>query len=182
MNWARIMNLKLPLRCQNSASQRVRTVLNLKGVDYAYVGVGLNGAISQEDYNRDVNPQALTPSLVIDGEIVTQLTALVEFIEETFDGPSPLPEDPIARAGSRAFGQVIACEMYPVMGPNCNGIWRAFTASMRRVGRLGISTGWRRGSPPWKRCYAVERSQPRSVTTRSRQLATFMWSRRSTTR
>ena len=50
------MNLKLYSRDRNSAGQRARTALNLKGVDYTYVGVGLNGAISQEDYNRDVNP------------------------------------------------------------------------------------------------------------------------------
>ena len=56
VNWARIMNLKLYSRYQNSAGQRVRIALKLKGVDYTYVGVGLNGAISQEDYNRDVNP------------------------------------------------------------------------------------------------------------------------------
>ena len=40
------MNLKLYSRYQNSAGQRVRTALNLKGVDYTYVGVGSNGAIS----------------------------------------------------------------------------------------------------------------------------------------
>ena len=178
---ARDMELKLYSQYRNSAGQRVRTALNIKGVTYESIPISLDGG-TPDDYVREINPQALIPSLVIDGEIVTQSTALVEFIEETFDGPSLLPDDPIARARSRAFGQVIACEMYPVMGPNCNGIWRAFTASMRRVGRLGTSTGWRRGSPPWKRCYAVERSQPRSVTTRSRQLATFIWSRRSTTR
>jgi len=55
--------------------------------------------------------------LSIDGALITQSTALIEFIEETFDGPSLLPQDPIARARSRAFGQLIACEMYPVIGP-----------------------------------------------------------------
>ena len=53
----------------------------------------------------------------IDGALITQSTALIEFIEETFEGPSLLPQDPIARARSRAFGQLIACEMYPVIGP-----------------------------------------------------------------
>ena len=85
-----------------------------KGLDYEYIGVGANGAISQEDYVRDVNPQGLIPTLSVDGELIIQSTALIEFIEETFDGPSLFPNDPIARARSRAFAQLIACEMHPI--------------------------------------------------------------------
>ncbi len=107
------MNLKLYSRYRNSAGQRVRTALNIKGMEYEYIGVGADGAISKEDY-REINPQGLIPTLVIDGEMVTQSTALIEFIEERFEGPSLFPEDPIARARSRAFGQVIACEMHAV--------------------------------------------------------------------
>ncbi len=107
------MKLTLYSRYRNSAGQRVRTALNIKGVEYDYVGVGSAGAITSDEY-LDVNPQGLIPTLVIDGERVTQSTALIEFIEETFDGPSLFPEDPIARARSRAFGQVIACEMHAI--------------------------------------------------------------------
>ncbi len=109
-----VTNLKLYTRFRNSAGQRVRTALNIKGADYEYIGVGSSGAISQEDYVRDVNPQGLIPTLSIGGELVTQSTALIEFIEETIDGPSLLPEDPVARSRSRAFAQVIACEMHPI--------------------------------------------------------------------
>ena len=109
------MELKLYSRYRNSAGQRVRTALNIKGVDYEYIPVSLDGG-APEKY-RAVNPQMLIPSLMIDGEIVTQSTALIEFIEEMFEGPSLFPEDPIARARSRAFSQVIACEIHPVIGP-----------------------------------------------------------------
>lgn len=40
------MNLELYTRYRNSAGQRVRTALNIKGVDYEYIGVGCNGSIS----------------------------------------------------------------------------------------------------------------------------------------
>ena len=50
----------------------------------------------------------------VDGELIIQSTALIEFIEDTFDGPSLLLDDLIARARSRAFAQVIACEMHPI--------------------------------------------------------------------
>jgi maleylpyruvate isomerase len=107
------VKLTLYSRYRNSAGQRVRTALNIKGVDYNYISVGETGEISKEEY-RAVNPQGLIPTLVIDGEKVTQSTALIEFIEESFEGPSLLPGDPVARARSRAFGQVIACEMHAV--------------------------------------------------------------------
>lgn len=106
------MKLKLYNRYRNSAGQRVRTALNIKGVPYEYVPVSLDDG-APASYGT-VNPQLLLPSLEIDGRIVTQSTALIEFIEENFDGPSLLPEDPIARACSRAFGQVIACEMHAI--------------------------------------------------------------------
>ena len=107
------MKLTLYSRYRNSAGQRVRTALNIKGVDYEYIAVGPTGAMTREDYAR-INPQNLLPTLMVDGEAVTQSTALVEFIEESFDGPSLLPADPVARARSRAFGQIIACEMHAV--------------------------------------------------------------------
>ena len=51
------MELKLYSRYRNSAGQRVRTALNIKGVDYEYVAVGDTGSISWDDYlviNRSV--------------------------------------------------------------------------------------------------------------------------------
>ena len=118
------MDLKLYSRYRNSAGQRVRTALNIKGVPYEYIPVSLDGG-APESYRDKINPQALIPSLVIDGEIVTQSTALVEFIEESFPGPSLLPDDPVARARSRAFGQVVACEIHPVIGPKIQRHLRA---------------------------------------------------------
>ena len=40
------MELKLYSRYRNSAGQRVRTALNIKGVDYEYIAVGDTGSIS----------------------------------------------------------------------------------------------------------------------------------------
>lgn len=108
------MKLKLYTRYQNSAGQRVRTALNLKGVDYEYVGVAMSGD-GWAEYRRMVNPQGLLPTLEVDGRRVTQSTAIIEYIEENIPGPSLLPADPVVRAQSRAFAQVIACEMHAVV-------------------------------------------------------------------
>ena len=117
------MDLKLYSRYRNSAGQRVRTALNIKNIPYEYIVVETVGiddgvprapnSISKEKYSL-INPQGLMPTLVIDGERVVQSTALVEFIEDAFEGPSLLPKNLISRARSRAFSQVIACEMHAV--------------------------------------------------------------------
>ena len=117
------MDLKLYSRYRNSAGQRVRTALNIKNIPYEYIVVETAGiddavpqapkSISKEDYQL-INPQGLMPTLLINGERVVQSTALVEFIEDAFEGPSLFPQNLVARARSRAFGQVIACEMHAV--------------------------------------------------------------------
>lgn len=135
------MKLKLYNRYRNSAGQRVRTALNIKDVNYEYIGVGSNGSISTEDYIRDVNPQGLIPTLSIEGIPVTQSTALIEFIEETFDGPSLLPDDPVARAQSRAFAQIVACEMHAI------GVGRVKTYLMAEHGQS--DDDWTRWYDHW---------------------------------
>jgi len=117
------MDLKLYSRYRNSAGQRVRTALNIKNIDYEYIVVetigiddtvpNISNSISKDDY-LSINPQGLMPTLAINGERVVQSTALVEFIEDAFEGPSLLPEDLVSRARTRAFGQIIACEMHAV--------------------------------------------------------------------
>jgi len=121
------MKLQLYSRYRNSAGQRTRTALNIKGVEYEYIPVSLDGG-APDEYREEVNPQALLPSLVVDGEIITQSTAQIEFIEETFEGPSLFPSDPIDRARSRAFSQGIACDIHPVIGPK---LQRKFLADHR---------------------------------------------------
>ena len=47
----------------------------------------------------------------------------MKFIKEAFEGPSLLSEDPVVRARSRAFAQVIACEMHPINVVRVKPIW-----------------------------------------------------------
>lgn len=104
------MTLTLYSRYRNSAGQRVRIALNLKGVPYRYVAVD---DWRGEDYRR-LNPQRLLPAMEIDGEIFGQSTALIDWLEETYPTPSILPADPKARLAARSFSQYIACEIHPI--------------------------------------------------------------------
>ncbi|MGZ0187990.1 MAG: maleylacetoacetate isomerase [Alphaproteobacteria bacterium] len=94
----------------NSAGERVRIALGLKGLDYKYVSVR---EIGLEAY-RAINPQALMPTLVVDGQAMAQATAILEYLEETYPDPALLPEAPTLRAQARAFAQHITSEMHAV--------------------------------------------------------------------
>lgn len=102
--------MRLYTRWQNSAGERVRIALNLKGIAYDYVPVG---SLSREAY-LSVNPQGLMPALDVDGKVIAQSAAILAFLDETFPDPPLLPADPLLRAEARAFGAHIAAEMHAI--------------------------------------------------------------------
>ena len=104
------MRLRLYSMDFNSAGQRGRTALHLKGLDFEYLSIKEMGW----DAYRKVNPQGLAPTLDVDGRLFAQSTAILEFIEETWPDPPLLPSDPVVRAQCRAFAQHIACDMHPL--------------------------------------------------------------------
>lgn len=106
----RRMQLRLHSRYQNSAGQRVRIVLNLKGLSYEYVPVP---SASSPEYLA-INPQGLMPALEIDGRIVAQSMAIIGLIEELFPRPALLPDEAIARATARSFAYLIAADVHPI--------------------------------------------------------------------
>ena len=86
-------------RWQNSAGERVRIPLNLKGLAYEYVAVG---ALPPGEYRR-LNPQELMPALGVGDRVIGQATAILEYLEETRPEPALLPADSVLRAEARAF-------------------------------------------------------------------------------
>lgn len=102
--------IKLYSRYRNSAGQRVRIALNLKGIEYEYVAVD---DWRSDDYGH-INPQRLLPALEIDGQVFGQSTAIIEWLEETYPTPSLLPDQPKTRIAARSFAQYIACEIHPI--------------------------------------------------------------------
>lgn len=106
------MTIRLHTRYQNSAGQRVRIVLNLKGLDYEYVAIP---SLSSDAY-RQLNPQGLMPTLEIDGKTIGQSMAMIEWLEELYPHPAVLPKDGFERAKVRAFANVIAADLHPING------------------------------------------------------------------
>lgn len=101
---------------RSSAAYRVRIVLALKSIRHGKKFVHLlraGGEQRHPDYLA-VNPQGLTPALAVDGQVLTQSLAIIEYLDECYPQPPLLPRDPIARAQVRAIAQSIACDVHPL--------------------------------------------------------------------
>jgi maleylacetoacetate isomerase len=99
---------------RSSASYRVRIALNLKDLDHERVPLNLlEGGQKGPDY-RAINPQGLIPALEIDGRILTQSLAIIDYLEATRPEPPLLPKDPAEAAHVRALALAVACDIHPL--------------------------------------------------------------------
>lgn len=87
-------------------SERVRWVLDLKGVPYARRDYQ---PIAGEAELRRTTGSATVPVLLADGEVIGDSDAAVEWLEARHPGPPLMPREPVSRARVRAF-EVAATE------------------------------------------------------------------------
>jgi maleylacetoacetate isomerase len=106
--------VKLYTYFRSSAAFRVRIALNLKGLAYDPVCVHLAKGEHRKPEYAAVDPQALLPTLVDDGQALSQSLAIIEYLEEKHPRPPLLPKDPLGRARVRSLSLLIACEIHPL--------------------------------------------------------------------
>jgi maleylacetoacetate isomerase len=98
---------------RSSASYRVRIGLNLAGIAYERRTVDLlNNEQTTADHLRR-NPLGLVPALEIDGQVLTQSLAILEYLGETRTSGF-MPEDAPGRQRVRSLAHAIAMEIHPV--------------------------------------------------------------------
>lgn len=99
---------------RSSAAYRVRIALGLKGLSWESRPIDLaKGEQRHADY-RAVNPQALVPALLVDGQLLTQSLAIIDYLEARWPEPALLPSDPVQRAQVMAQALVIAADTHPI--------------------------------------------------------------------
>lgn len=98
---------------RSSASYRVRIALAHLGQPWQPVPVNLVEGDQRGGANLARNPQGLVPTLDIDGLVLTQSLAIIEYLAETRDD-GLLPDDAAGRARVRALSYAVAMEIHPV--------------------------------------------------------------------
>jgi len=108
--------MKLYTFFRSSASYRVRIALNLKAIscEQAPIHLRRGGGEQLMPAYTALNPQALVPTLVDNGKVLTQSLAIIEYLDETHPNPPLLPKDPADKAIVRSMALVIACEVHPI--------------------------------------------------------------------
>ncbi len=99
---------------RSGAAYRTRIALNLKGLTYDQQDVDLRTGAQRSDTFVTLNPQGMVPALEVDGAVLTQSPAILEWLEETHPRPALLPTDPLGRAHVRAMAALIGCDIHPL--------------------------------------------------------------------
>lgn len=100
---------------RSSCSWRVRIALALKNIEYDYVPVHLVKNEQMADLYTKMNTSEEVPTLCIDGYVLNQSLAIIEYLNETrTSGLALLPKDPKTRAKVRQISDIIAQGIQPV--------------------------------------------------------------------
>ncbi|MDA9639683.1 maleylacetoacetate isomerase [SAR116 cluster bacterium] len=103
---------------RSSASYRVRIALNLKGISFETVAVSLTDGSHKSDEHVARNPQGFVPALEIDGMMMTQSLAIIEYLEARTPTPALIPSVAGEAARLRAIAHAIAMEIHPICNPS----------------------------------------------------------------
>lgn len=106
--------MKLYTFFRSGTSHRLRIALNLKGLSYEQVAIDLRREEHLAEAFKAINPQQFVPVLDVDGHLMTQSPAIIEWLEERYPGPPLLPVDAGERAQVRALAAVVGCDIHPV--------------------------------------------------------------------
>lgn len=99
---------------RSGTSYRTRIALNLKGLAYETAALDLRKAEQKACAYLALNPQGLVPALEVDGLVLTQSPAILEWLEDVHPAPPLLPAEAGDRARVRAMCALIGCDVHPL--------------------------------------------------------------------
>lgn len=98
---------------RSSSSYRVRIALNFHGISYTYKAVNLLKSEQLTEEHKKLNPSGLIPVLQIDGTVLAESIAILEYLEET-RGRKLLPENAVDRATARRIAHHVEANIQPI--------------------------------------------------------------------
>lgn len=99
---------------RSGTSYRTRIALNIKGAAYEQAPVDLRAGEQKSEAFHALNPQGLVPALETPDGVLTQSSAILEWLEERYPEPPLLPSAPGERAIVRAMAMAVACDIHPL--------------------------------------------------------------------
>ena len=99
---------------RSGTSYRTRIALNIKGVEYRQEPVDLREGVQKSEAYRALNPQGLVPALETPDGVLTQSSAIIEWLDERYPERPLLPAAPAERAVVRAMAMAVACDLHPL--------------------------------------------------------------------
>src|SRR5256885_4529352 len=118
---------------QSTCSQRVRFVLNAKGLPFEEIKLDLLAGDQLKPEYLALNPNGVVPTLDHDGAIVIDSSVIIEYLDEVApDRERFTPQDPVKRAHMRALMRFSGGRARPDLQPR-------FPAALRRHEPGGVS-------------------------------------------
>jgi maleylacetoacetate isomerase len=98
---------------QSSASWRVRWALAHKGIAFQSVAVDIGAGKQRDPEHLARNPMGRVPALSIDGHMLAESVAILEYLEETRPTPPLYPRDSLGRARVRQVIETVNAAIQP---------------------------------------------------------------------
>jgi glutathione S-transferase len=95
---------------------KVRTALAAKKLDWNGVHLDLRRGDAQKPEYLKLNPNAVVPTLVHDGQVITESTVICEYIDDQWPGQPLKPRDSFGRAQMRLWTKQLDEGLHPAVG------------------------------------------------------------------
>lgn len=113
----------------STCSAKARIALGAKRLEWKSHVLNLRLAeVQRPDYLK-LNPDAVVPTLIHDGEVVRESSVIIEYLDEVFPDPPLKPADALGRARMRGWIVQVDESIHPVVGTLT---WALSTANVMR--------------------------------------------------